>query len=148
MEVAKATAELEAARAYMSEVVNLTWYAADEGEAPTIDDRVGLRLAATHAARTAADVVDRMYDLGGGSSIYESSKLQRNFRDIHAATQHLVVSPATYELTGRLLLGVVTVGAVLLILHWSNPPGPSDGAARRSIRTPPPRRSSPTGRTG
>ncbi len=103
MEVAKATAELEAARAFVFGTVRRIW-----GTQPTIDDRVQLRLAATHAARTSADVVDRMYDLGGGSSIYESSKLQRDFRDIHAATQHLVVSPSTYELTGRVLLGVET----------------------------------------
>jgi alkylation response protein AidB-like acyl-CoA dehydrogenase len=104
MEVAKATAELDAARAFVFNAVADSW---GHGEV-SLDERVSLRLAATHAARTSAYVVDRMYDLGGGSSIYESSKLQRDFRDIHAATQHLVVSPSTYELTGRVLLGVET----------------------------------------
>ena len=31
--------------------------------------------------------------------------LQRRFRDVHAATQHMLVGPATWELTGRSLLG-------------------------------------------
>ena len=34
------------------------------------------------------------------------STLQRCFRDIHVLTQHTMVAPATYELTGRLLLGL------------------------------------------
>jgi alkylation response protein AidB-like acyl-CoA dehydrogenase len=49
-----------------------------------------------------------MYDLGGGSAIYDDSPLQRRFRDAHAATAHFQVNPATWELTGRLLLGQPT----------------------------------------
>jgi indole-3-acetate monooxygenase len=29
-------------------------------------------------------------------------------RDAHAATQHMLVAPATWELTGRVLLGMPT----------------------------------------
>jgi alkylation response protein AidB-like acyl-CoA dehydrogenase len=47
-----------------------------------------------------------MYDLGGGTSVYETCPLQRRFRDAHVATQHLMVAPGTYELAGRALLGV------------------------------------------
>jgi alkylation response protein AidB-like acyl-CoA dehydrogenase len=108
MEVAKATAELAAAEAFIINDVSRIYWQASEGEDPSIQDRVRLRLASTHATRTAARVVDRMYDLGGGSSIYATSRLQRQFRDVHAATQHMVVAPATYELAGRLLLGVET----------------------------------------
>ena len=74
----------------------------------TTEDRTALRLAATHAARSSAAVVDSCYALGGGSSIYATSPLQRRFRDVHAATQHMLVAPATLELTGRLLLGLPT----------------------------------------
>ena len=34
--------------------------------------------------------------------------LQRALRNVHVATQHMMVNDATYELTGRLLLGVPT----------------------------------------
>jgi hypothetical protein len=47
-----------------------------------------------------------MYELGGGSSIYQSSPLQRCFRDVHAVTQHASVSAGSQELAGRALLGV------------------------------------------
>jgi len=64
-----------------------------------------MRLSATHAARSAVRAVDLMYNLGGGTSVYKSSPLQRVFRDIHVASQHMMVAPTTMELAGRLLLG-------------------------------------------
>ena len=66
-----------------------------------------------HAVRTSAEVVRSMYDLAGGTAIYDDSPLQRRFRDAHAATAHFQVNPATWELTGRLLLGQPTETAML-----------------------------------
>ena len=54
-----------------------------------------------------------MYGLAGGSAVYRSSPLQRIFRDVHVATQHMMVSSSTLELTGRLLLGLETDTAML-----------------------------------
>jgi alkylation response protein AidB-like acyl-CoA dehydrogenase len=72
-----------------------------------------LRLAATHATTSAAAAVDLMYTAGGGTSIYARSALQRCFRDVHVATQHLMVAGPTYELVGRVLLGLETDTAQL-----------------------------------
>jgi hypothetical protein len=47
-----------------------------------------------------------MYELGGGSSIYQSSPLQRCFRDVHVVTQHASVAAGSLELAGRALLAV------------------------------------------
>jgi alkylation response protein AidB-like acyl-CoA dehydrogenase len=44
-----------------------------------------------------------MYDLGGGSAIYDASPLQRRFRDAHTATAHFQVNEASRELPGRIL---------------------------------------------
>jgi hypothetical protein len=43
--------------------------------------------------------------LGGGSSIYLSSSLQRHARDAEAITHHFTVAQHTWEETGRVLLG-------------------------------------------
>ena len=56
--------------------------------------------------RDAAKAVDLAYECGGATSIYADSALQRRFRDVHVATQHILVAPATYELAGRVLLGL------------------------------------------
>lgn len=107
-EVAQAEATLSAARAFMkSEVEEAYELAATSGDMTT-QTRARLRLAATHAVRTCADVTRALYDLGGGSSVYLSSPLQRRFRDAHVATAHIMTAPATYELTGRVLMGLET----------------------------------------
>ncbi|HEY8516491.1 MAG TPA: acyl-CoA dehydrogenase family protein [Candidatus Binatia bacterium] len=58
------------------------------------------------AIEEVARVVDAMYEAGGVTSIYSSSALQRRFRDVHVVTQHILVAPPTYELAGRVLLGL------------------------------------------
>jgi indole-3-acetate monooxygenase len=65
-----------------------------------------LRLACAHAVTTSARAVDIAYRLGGGTSLYETSVLQRCFRDVHAATQHIVLGYANYELAGQVMLGM------------------------------------------
>lgn len=106
--VGEAEAALRAARSLYYEAIGEAWEAAQQ-DAPVGESlRLGLRLAATHAVRASAEVARAMYDLGGGSAIYESSPLQRRFRDAHAATAHFQVNPAIWELTGRVLLGVPT----------------------------------------
>jgi alkylation response protein AidB-like acyl-CoA dehydrogenase len=104
--VGEAEAALRAARALYYEAIEEAWDAAQQ-QAPVAQSlRLGLRLAATHAVRSSADIARSMYDLGGGTAIYEDSPLQRRFRDAHAATAHFQVNPAIWELTGRVLLGV------------------------------------------
>jgi alkylation response protein AidB-like acyl-CoA dehydrogenase len=111
--VAQAEASLRAARAFYYEAIEEGWAAAEAAAEVTVEVRTGLRLAATHAVRTAAAVVNDMHDLGGGAAIYEASPLQRRLRDAHAATAHFQVNAATFELTGRLLLGQPTETAML-----------------------------------
>jgi indole-3-acetate monooxygenase len=104
--VAQAEASLRAARVLYYDAIEQAWAAAaaQSPDPVSVELRTGLRLAATHAVRTSADVARSMYDLAGGSAIYEDSPLQRRFRDAHTATAHFQVNAATWELTGRLLL--------------------------------------------
>jgi len=111
--VAEAEASMRAARAFYYEAIDDAWRAAHLPETVPVELRAAVRLAATHAVRTAAEIARSMYDLGGGSAIYDDSPLQRRFRDAHTATAHFQVNPATWELTGRLLVGQPTQTAML-----------------------------------
>lgn len=113
LDVSEAEALTRSARTYLAETVEAAWAAASSDGAITVEHRRDIRLATTHAVRSATKAVDLMYTLGGGTSVYKTSALQRHFRDVHVATQHMMVSDATYELTGRLFLGVPTNTAML-----------------------------------
>jgi len=102
--LAGAEASLRAARALYYDAIADAWEAAAGADPVPVELRNGLRLAATHAVRTAADVVRTVFDLAGGPAIYDGSGLQRRFRDAHTATAHFQVNAASRELQGRVLL--------------------------------------------
>lgn len=106
--LARAEAAVAAARAGLFAALREAREVAESGAPIPVPLRARLRMAATHAVEASASAVDTAYSLGGGGAIYETSPLQRRFRDVHAATQHMLVAPATWDLGGRVLLGVDT----------------------------------------
>lgn len=111
VEVARAEARLRAARALLHEALEAASAHATSAAATdpkTLASRAQLRLAACHAATESAAVTGAMYELGGGAAIYTSHPLQRQFRDAHVVTHHLMVSSTALTMAGRVLLGVET----------------------------------------
>ena len=105
--VATAEARVDSALAYIRATLGEAWDSASELGEASLPQRAVLRLACTHAVGEAAAVVSTLHVQAGGASLYDGV-LQRCFRDVHTATQHLMVAPSTLELTGRLLLGLDT----------------------------------------
>jgi alkylation response protein AidB-like acyl-CoA dehydrogenase len=105
-QVAEAEAVLGAARALVLGTVAAAWERATGEGTIDLTERARLRLAATHATLAAVRATDLMYTAGGGTAVYATSPLQRQFRDVHVVTQHIMVAPATLELAGRILLGL------------------------------------------
>jgi alkylation response protein AidB-like acyl-CoA dehydrogenase len=99
--VGRATALVGAARAYVRETVRAVNDRADDST-PLLGVA---RLSATHAAACAAEAVGLMYDAGGGSSIYESSRLEACFRDVNTVTHHFFIASGGYAAVGQELLG-------------------------------------------
>jgi alkylation response protein AidB-like acyl-CoA dehydrogenase len=105
-QVAQAEAALRSSRAFLLEAVDGAWTAAVAQGRLGADERANLRLAATSATQRSADAVDLVYSAGGGTAVYESCPLQRCFRDVHVATQHIMVAEPSWELLGRVRLGL------------------------------------------
>jgi indole-3-acetate monooxygenase len=110
---AKAEAQWQGARCYLEDAIGRTWAEAETAGHLGEAGRANLRLACTHAVRTCADVARVANDLAGGTAVYLASPIQRRFRDAHAACAHVMTAPATYELTGRVMMGVPTDTAML-----------------------------------
>ena len=106
IELARAEAELRAARAFLLGELQSAWDTAVAGEEVTVEARTGIRLAATHAATVGAGVADTAFTLAGGTAVYDSSVLGRCLRDAHVVTQHIQTAPKLNETIGKLLLGL------------------------------------------
>jgi alkylation response protein AidB-like acyl-CoA dehydrogenase len=105
VEVARAEAALGGARSFLYDTVESMWETVRAGRPPSTRQLALGRAACTHAAETAAAVTHTVNTLGGGSSIYSSSPLQRHARDAEALLHHFTVAPHTWEEAGRVLFG-------------------------------------------
>jgi indole-3-acetate monooxygenase len=106
VDVARAEAAVSSATTYLLDQLSGAWDAVLDGDRISFEQRARVRIACTNAALEAARATDLAYHLGGGSSVFTTNVLQRCFRDVHTATQHVMVSPRTLELAGKVLLGV------------------------------------------
>jgi hypothetical protein len=97
---------LGSARSFLLATVGDLWEEVSSGVAASMKRRAMVRLGCTQAAQSSAQAVDLMYNAGGGTSLYETNPLERCFRDVHACTQHIATSTDSYELSGRVLLGL------------------------------------------
>ena len=104
--VAQAEALVGSGGAYVREATRDTWETVGRGDAPSAPQRAVYRLAIAQASANAVQAVDLLYNLAGATAIYAASRLDRCLRDVHTAAAHVWVAPDTYELAGRMLLGL------------------------------------------
>jgi indole-3-acetate monooxygenase len=102
---ATAEAKLRSARAFVFE----TWHDVEEtlrrGDRLTLEQHTLFRLALQQATSSAEEVSNFAYAAAGTTAL-RAGALQRFFRDMHAGTQHLIVSPPVRQACGRMLAGL------------------------------------------
>ena len=92
-----------AARAYAFEVFGDVQATVDRGDELSAEQRHRARQVTTYATRVAADVVRCAYTWAGSDGLRPGA-LQRCFRDMHAATQHIFVDNSTLTAATAVLL--------------------------------------------
>ena len=92
------------------EKATLLWRSAVELGSLSLEDRIPLRLAGTHAIRQAAEVTDIAYSVFGANAIFESTPVQRRFQDAHAITQQIQGRMDHYDTAGQFFLGLEPQG--------------------------------------
>ena len=103
---AQAEAMVSSARGFVFEAVGDMWNTLLTGDFPSNKQRARARLAMVHASTVCTQAVELIYKANGGSSVYSGNPFDRRLRDIQAVNQHAVFSLKTWEVTGRVLLGL------------------------------------------
>lgn len=105
-QVAQCEARLRSARVYLLTTLGEIWEAVGGAGDVTLEQRMAIRLASTHAMQQAGEVVDTVYHAAGATAIFRTGAFERRFRDMHAITQQLQGRIAHFETVGRFLLGL------------------------------------------
>ena len=108
-----ADGRLRSARLLLVEALTELWEGLCAGRETRVRDAAQLLFAFSNNAQAAAEVADFAYRAGGTTALYASSPLQRLKRDMHAATQHILVGDHNFEFAGKALLGLAEIDPAL-----------------------------------
>lgn len=103
--LAQAEVGLRAARGFVLQSMAETWQHLVAGASITVEQRITVRMAATHAIQKAREAVDFAYQAAGATAIFETHPLERRFRDMHTVTQQLQGRMSHFETVGAFMLG-------------------------------------------
>jgi alkylation response protein AidB-like acyl-CoA dehydrogenase len=104
--VGEAEGLYQAARAVLTDTVGRVWARGEAGEPFDNEVLAKQRVGIVTSVRLAAQSIDLLHDAAGMNAVATDSVLDRCWRDVHTMTQHIILSPARYEIAGRVLLGL------------------------------------------
>lgn len=107
-QIGEAEATLRAAQAFLDTSAEKLWNSACDGAGPTMQERIEVRMASTHAIRQSLSVVDTAFELFGSDAIFKRNLLQRRWQDMHVIAQQIQGRPTNFETAGRYFLGLDT----------------------------------------
>ena len=104
--VGRAETLLTSAPAHVYDVVDDLWASLVEGRQPTERQLALFTTLYPQAVAVCVEAVQLIYKAAGGTAVYQKGPLDRCLRDILTMNQHVVATTRTYEMAGRLLLGL------------------------------------------
>jgi alkylation response protein AidB-like acyl-CoA dehydrogenase len=104
-QIGLAQSQIASARVFLHQALVEMWQDAQAGET-TIEKRIQLRMASTHATHQAKQVVDAAYHAAGATAIFESNPFERRFRDVHTVSQQVQAHFSVFEAIGQYYLGL------------------------------------------
>lgn len=115
---ARAEAKYQATRAFVYKV----WNDLDEkmlgGHPPTNKEIALIKLSFHYSHEVMSEICTFAYNYGGGTAL-RSGPLQRCYRDMHAAVQHVLLSDQIMQDCGKVLLGRAPAGIKMQLLGFS-----------------------------
>jgi 3-hydroxy-9,10-secoandrosta-1,3,5(10)-triene-9,17-dione monooxygenase len=89
LHVARAGASVDAARLVIRADCVQAQRIAEEGRAPTMEEKLRFKRNVAYAMERCTEAVDALHTLAGANGIYDRYPIQRLFRDQHALTGHI-----------------------------------------------------------
>jgi alkylation response protein AidB-like acyl-CoA dehydrogenase len=105
-DVGRAEAMLRAARSWLYETVEEAMHDVEAGRPVSTRQAALMRLARVNAMTAGVQAVDLIYSAAGSASVYSDGLIDRCFRDVHVAAQHVALHPSNYEICGAVMLGL------------------------------------------
>ncbi|MEE8045669.1 MAG: acyl-CoA dehydrogenase family protein [Dehalococcoidia bacterium] len=103
-------AKLRSADAYLRSSADSLWTSARDRGVVTMDERIEVRMAATHAIRQSVEVADAGFELFGSDAIFTRNLLHRRWQDARVVGQQIQGRPSNFETAGRYFLGLGATG--------------------------------------
>ena len=100
----EAEALVASAEAWLDRILDGIWQHAVDGEAAPPEDFNALQLAVAHTVHACVRAADLLFETAGAQSLYRTNHLERAWRDLRAAGQHLHAKGRHYADGGRRLL--------------------------------------------
>jgi len=97
---------LASTRAFLMSEANVAWAMAENREPFTPLYRIRFRSMMAFVHAECVGMMDDLFQLGGSSAVYDISPLQRRYRDLRTACQHLTATGEVYQPYGALLMNV------------------------------------------
>ncbi|OXM59206.1 acyl-CoA dehydrogenase family protein [Amycolatopsis vastitatis] len=102
----RAEGRLRSARAFVFDALGSLWDAALAGEQPDVRLRGQFLLSTQQAMRASLSAVNIAAGYAGAGALHADQPMQRCFRDLHAAAQHIYFSTAASKRYAKLRLGI------------------------------------------
>ena len=68
----------------------------ERGEAIPLEDRVRYRYQASLVITKSIQIIDSLFEVAGGHSVFNDSEIQQRFRDVHTARAHVANNPTSF----------------------------------------------------
>ncbi len=95
---------VSSAEAWLDRILTGIWQRAEAGEPNPPEAFNELQLAVAHTVHACVRAADLLFEAAGAQSLYRSNRLERAWRDLRAAGQHLHAKDRHYADGGRRLL--------------------------------------------
>jgi alkylation response protein AidB-like acyl-CoA dehydrogenase len=106
LEVGRAEAGLLSARAFVHTALGEVWEVVCRGSVPTAEQLGRTGLATQQAMQAAITAVDLAFGFAGAGAVYSGHPLERCFRDLHTANQHIAFSGEGFRAFARTRFGL------------------------------------------